>query len=103
VRAYREVIAHWGGDHALGRKLYASFLDAGIPAAHVDLFSPLHIADDGKTLALLTLEATAAAILAEGIASEDELHTALEDLAAFTAEPRSLIFGPRVFQLWWRR
>jgi SAM-dependent methyltransferase len=103
VRTYREVIARLGGDHAFGRKLYAAFLDAGIPDAHVNLFSPLHIADEGKMLALLTLEATGAAIVAEGIASEDELHTAREDLAAFTAEPHSLIFGPRSFQLWWRR
>jgi SAM-dependent methyltransferase len=98
VRAYCEVIARWGGDHAFGRKLYASFLEAGIPGAHVDLFSPLHIADEGKSLALLTLKAIGAAILAEGIASEEQLHTALEDLAAFTAEPHSLMFGPRVFQ-----
>jgi 2-polyprenyl-3-methyl-5-hydroxy-6-metoxy-1,4-benzoquinol methylase len=103
VRTYREVLGRWGGDHAIGRKLYAYFLDAGIPDAHVGLVSPLHIADEGKTLALSTLEATMAAILAEGLASEDELNTAIERLATFTADPRSLIFGPRIFQLWWRR
>ena len=103
VRAYREVIARWGGDHAFGRKLYAFFQGAGIPDAHVDLVTPLHLADEGKILPRLTLEATAEAIRAEGIASEDELNTALQDLAAFTAEPHSLIFGPRIFQLWWRR
>jgi ubiquinone/menaquinone biosynthesis C-methylase UbiE len=103
VQTYREVIARWGGDHAFGRKLYASFKDAGIPAAHVDLITPLHIADEGKTLPLTTLEATAKAILAEGIATEDELHAAQADLATFTADPHSLIFGPRIFQLWWRR
>jgi ubiquinone/menaquinone biosynthesis C-methylase UbiE len=103
VRTLCEVIGRGGGDPGIGRKLYASFLDAGIPDAHVDLFSPLHIADEGKMLALATLEATAAAILAEGLATEDELTTARAELAAFAADPRSLIFGPRVFQLWWRR
>ncbi|MGO8951635.1 MAG: class I SAM-dependent methyltransferase, partial [Ktedonobacterales bacterium] len=102
LRAYSQVLGRGGGDHTLGRKLYAYFLDAGIPDAHVDLVTPLYIAGEGKTLALSTLEATAAAILAEGIASEDELNAALESLAAFTADPRSLIAGPRIFQLWWR-
>jgi ubiquinone/menaquinone biosynthesis C-methylase UbiE len=102
-RALCEVLTRGGGDHATGRKLYAHVLDAGIPDAHVDLVTPLHRADEGKTLALATLEATAAAMLAEGLASEDELTAARESLAAFTADPHSLIAGPRVFQLWWRR
>jgi ubiquinone/menaquinone biosynthesis C-methylase UbiE len=103
LRTYREVIRRWGGDHATGRKLYAYFLDAGIPDAHVDLVTPLHLADEGKTLPLSTLEATAAAVLAEGLASEDELTAARESLAALTADPHSLIAGPRVFQVWARR
>ncbi len=102
-RALCEVIQRGGGDPATGRKLYTHFLDAGIPDAHVDLVTPLHLADEGKTLALSTLEATAAAILAEGLASEDELTSARESLATFTADPHSLIAGPRIFQLWWRR
>jgi ubiquinone/menaquinone biosynthesis C-methylase UbiE len=103
LRTYCEVIARWGGDHAIGRKLYGYFLDAGIPDAHVALVTPLNIADEGRTLPLATLEATAEAVLAEAIASQDQLNTALKSLAAFTAAPHSLIFGPRIFQLWWRR
>lgn len=103
LRTYAQVIARRGGDHATGRKLYNYFLDAGIPDVQVGLVASLHLADEGKTLAFSTLEATGEAILAEGIASEGELTTALEDLAAFTTDPRSLIVGPRVFQLWARR
>jgi ubiquinone/menaquinone biosynthesis C-methylase UbiE len=103
LRTYREVVGRGGGDHAIGRKLYGYFLDAGISDAHIDLVTPLYLAGEGKTLPLLTLEATAAAILAVGVASEDELNAALDSLAAFTADPRSLMFGPRIFQCWWRR
>lgn len=103
LRIYAQVIARRGGDHATGRKLYGYFLDAGISDPQVSLVSPLYLAGEAKTLALSTLEATGEAIVAEGIASEDELTTALEDLAAFTADPRSLIVGPRIFQLWARR
>lgn len=103
ARTLCQVIARNGGDPAAGRKLYNYFLNAGIPDAHVSLVTPLHIADEGKVLALSTLEATSAAILAAGLASEDEITAARESLAAFTADPRSLIAGPRIFQLWWRR
>lgn len=103
LRTYRETLKRAGGDHAIGRKLYAYFLDAGIPDASVTLISPLHIADEGKALARSTLEATAASILAEGLASEYEITAALESMAALTADPQSLIAGPRVFQFWRRR
>jgi hypothetical protein len=103
LRTYSAVLRRAGGDHALGRKLYGYFLDAGIPTPAVTLVTPLYLADEGKTLPLSTLEATAAAIRAAGLAAEDDLHTALQRLAAFTADPRSLIAGPRIFQLWVRR
>ncbi len=103
LRAYREVVARWGGDHAAGRKLHAYFTAAGIPDPSMNLVQALHLADEGKTLALSTLDASAAAILAEGVASEDEVNTALASLARFTDEAGTLIGGPRVFQLWSRR
>jgi ubiquinone/menaquinone biosynthesis C-methylase UbiE len=93
----------WGGDHACGRKLYHYFLEAGVADPHVELVQPLHIADEGKILPLTTLDATEPAILEYGVATEHEFTAARDDLAAFTADPNSLITGPRVFQVWARR
>jgi hypothetical protein len=92
-----------GGDHAVGRKLYAYFLAAGIPAPQVALIQPLRIAGEEKTLAWSTLEASTEAILAERIASEAEVTAALTTLQHFTADPRTVICGPRIFQIWSRR
>jgi ubiquinone/menaquinone biosynthesis C-methylase UbiE len=103
LRAYSQVIARSGGDHTVGRKLYHYFLDAGISEPHVALIHPVYLAGEGKTLPLSTLEATTAAILAEGVASPDEAHAAIENLAKFTADPFSLMAGPRIFQVWSRR
>jgi ubiquinone/menaquinone biosynthesis C-methylase UbiE len=103
LRTYREVLGRSGGDHATGRKLCAHFLAAGISDAEVKLITPLRIAGEGKTLPLSTLAATAEAIRAAGVASKDEIRSAIESLAAFTADPHSLIAGPRIFQLWRRR
>ncbi|HEV7130047.1 MAG TPA: hypothetical protein VGN32_21645 [Ktedonobacterales bacterium] len=75
----------------------------GIPNPQVTLVQPLRIADAGKILALSTLDAPGPAILAQGLATEDEFIAAREDLAALTADPHSLIAGPRDFQAWSRR
>jgi ubiquinone/menaquinone biosynthesis C-methylase UbiE len=99
---YRRVLAGRGGDHAIGRKLRRYFLDAGIPVPQVDLVQPVQ-EGEAKTLAWSTLEATAGAIVADGLATPDELTAALASLRAFTDDPRTLICGPRVFQLWTRR
>ena len=100
--AYQRVLQRRGGDHAIGRKLHRYFLAAGIPDPQMMLVQPVH-QGEAKTLAWSTLEATADAIIAEGLTTADELAGALSSLRAFTDDPRTLICGPRVFQLWCRR
>jgi ubiquinone/menaquinone biosynthesis C-methylase UbiE len=103
LRAYARAVAHWGGDHALGRKLYYYFLEVGIPDPNVSVVQPFYIEGEGKTLPLLTLAASRDAILDAGVASGAEVDAALEKLAELTNDPRSLISGPRIFQVWSRR
>ena len=78
-------------------------MEAGVPAPNVNLVQPLWLASEGKMLALSTLDASADAILAEGVAPEDEMTAALASLAQFTDDAGTLIGGPRIFQLWSRR
>jgi hypothetical protein len=69
----------------------------------VALVQSLWLAGEEKMLAFSTLDASAEAIVAERLASEDEVTAALTSLQRFTADPQTLICGPRVFQLWSRR
>ena len=55
---------------------------------------------EAKTLPLLTIEAAAEAMVAEGIATEDEVDAAGTSLAEFTKDPATVLGAPRVFQLW---
>lgn len=103
VRTYRQVLQRRGGDHAMGRKLYACCLAAGIPRPQVAVVQPVWTDDAGKALAWGTLEATRDAIITEGVASDHEVASAVAALQDFTANPDTLISGPRVFQLWSRR
>jgi ubiquinone/menaquinone biosynthesis C-methylase UbiE len=100
VRAYAEVIRRRGGDHTTGRKLYHYFLEAGIPTPQVDLVQSVAVSGEGKELAWSTLDATSETILAEGVATSDELAAALASLRQFTDDETTLIARPRVFQLW---
>jgi hypothetical protein len=92
-----------GGRKGYERKLYGCLLAAGIPDPRVAVVQPVWTEGEGKTLPWSTLEATAEAIVSEHVASADEVAVALSSLQQFTADPRTLISGPRVFQLWSRR
>jgi ubiquinone/menaquinone biosynthesis C-methylase UbiE len=100
VRTYSQLLQRRGGDHAMGRKLYACFQAAGIPRPQVAVTQPAWTEGEGKMLAWSTLEATREAIVSERVASEDEISAALTALQAFTEDPCTLICGPRNFQLW---
>lgn len=103
ARAFPKVLESHGGDPTIGRKLYNHFLDAGIPSPVVRLVQRVDVVGEEKTLPSMTIDATADAIVAAGIATRDELETARESLAAFAADPQTVIGGPRIFQIWARR
>jgi ubiquinone/menaquinone biosynthesis C-methylase UbiE len=99
-RTYCTVLERRGGDPLLGRKLYRYFSDAGIPNPHLDVVQLAHTSGEPKTLPLLTLEATADAVVAEDVASEEEVIAAVATLTSFTADPSTVVGSPRIFQVW---
>lgn len=103
TRLYSRVLERYGGDPGTPRKLFHYFLLAGIPRPNLNLAQVARDAGETKRLALVTLEATADAIVAENLASKDEVNAALASLAAFTDDPNTLVSDPRIFQLWCRR
>lgn len=101
-RIYDELLLRRGGDPTIGRKLRGFFFELGaIPEAR--LVQGLTTEGDVKTVSLLTLRATADAIRAEGLATDDEIARAEVSLAAFTEDPETLITTPWVFQVWARK
>ncbi len=101
---YVQVIARRGGDANVGAKLYGLCLDAGLEDVHVNLVQPTHCGSaPEKALSLSTMINIADAVLAEGLAGEDEVRDTIAELTAFTEDPRSTIACPRVFQVRCRR
>ncbi len=102
-RLYRAVVERRGGDPIAGRKMFRRFLEAGIPRPEIRLVQRVDSAGDAKTLAVLTLQATAEAIVDEGLATAKEVDAILAGLEAFVADPETLVAQPRIFQVWRRR
>jgi ubiquinone/menaquinone biosynthesis C-methylase UbiE len=103
VEAYQRVLERHGGDPLMGRKLHRYFTDAGIPEPSVGVVQNVHRTGEAKMLPHSTVEATAEAIVAEGVATAEQLREALEGLAELGADTHSLCGSPRVFQVWTRR
>jgi len=49
------------------------------------------------------MEQIAANVVADGLASSEEMHRTIETLRTFASDPHSIHGGPRVFQVWGRR
>ena len=103
VDAYQRVLEHRGGDPVAGRKLHRHFREAGIPEPEVAVVQRVDRIGDAKTLPYSTVDATADAIVGEGVATAAQVQAALDSLAEFGADPHSLFGSPRVFQVWARR
>jgi ubiquinone/menaquinone biosynthesis C-methylase UbiE len=97
---YPRVCALNGGDPTLGRKLRRYFAEAGIPEPVMRLRQQAAAEGDVKELAVSTVEASAEAITAAGLATREEVDAALEDLTAFAARPDTVMGDPRIFQVW---
>ncbi|HEX2219396.1 MAG TPA: methyltransferase domain-containing protein [Gemmatimonadales bacterium] len=97
---YVQVIARRGGDANVGAKLYQLCLDAGLEDVHVGMVQPMHCrCTPEKSLSLSTMINIADAVLAEGLAGEEEVRETIAELRAFTEDPRSTIACPRIFQV----
>jgi hypothetical protein len=83
--------------------LHRYFTDAGVPKPSVAVVQHAHRTSEAKMLPYSTIEATGEAIVAEGVATAEQLRAALGSLAEFGADTHSLCGSPRVFQVWTRR
>lgn len=99
---YIQLLEQRGTDPRIGRRLFRQLAQHGIPNPKVILVNSL-FQNEGKRLPQLTLEATADAMVAEGVATKLEIHSAEASLEELVTDPHSLITGPKIFQLFARK
>ena len=102
-RSLLAVIRSGGGDPTFGRRLYRSFLEAGVPSPQVEMVAPLVLHEEGKEMPWNTLESISDSLLAAGLATAAEVDSALKSLRSATDDPRTIVCGLRIFQVWARK
>jgi len=100
VELYRTVVRRKGGDPDIGPKLPSWLRRAGFAEIQVGMVQPLHLEGDHKHLMLSTLENIAEPVIAEGLATEEEVRGTIEGLTAFTLDPTTVVAMPRIVQSW---
>ena len=101
---YTAVVERRGGDADAGRDLYGYSLDAGLRDIRVRVVQPTYGGRSAeKEINLSTMVNIADSVALDGLATREELDDVIAELTAFTADPRTVMGCPRIFQVWGRK
>jgi hypothetical protein len=76
---------------------------AGIQEVELNVIQPAHTHGQGKLMAPLTMARISDALIAEKLATNDEVQQILTELNQIAADSETLISLPRIFQVWGKR
>ncbi len=96
-------MANRGGDPNIGPRLPAQLRQGGFENIGVGIVQPVGMQGEVKLLTPLTMENIVSAILADGLASQEEIDNVVRELYEFARDPDTLAGTPRVVQAWARR
>jgi len=100
VDLYSETVRRRGGDANIGPRLARFLIDAGLVDVHIRIVQPAAMVGDVKLIAGLTMESTADAVIAEGLASKSEVEALVDRLYALADDTETLVSLPRIIQVW---
>jgi hypothetical protein len=78
-------------------------LDAGLDEVHLEVVQPAFRSGPGKRIASITMANIQEAVVQQGLASAKEVQGIVEVLDRFTADSRTILSLPRIFQVWGRK
>src|SRR5262245_15362362 len=100
---YQEVVSRRGGDPNIGPKLPGMLRQTGVKDIQLKVVQPAHFEGDGKLMASITMQRISGSLISEGLATEAEVKSLVNELNDAAANPEILMSVPRVFQTWGRR
>jgi ubiquinone/menaquinone biosynthesis C-methylase UbiE len=100
VHLYTETTRRRGVDANIGPRLPSLLAAAGFENIQVNIVQPAGLAGEVKWMSPLTMENIAEAVIAEGLATAEEIRGIVADLYAFADTPGSLGSMPRIFEAW---
>lgn len=99
---YSEVVRRRGADANIGPRLPILLLNTGFEQIQINVVQPAGLEGEAKLIAPITLECIADAVIAEQLATRDELDAVLRSLYAIVEDHRTVVSLPRVVQAWAR-
>jgi SAM-dependent methyltransferase len=103
VDLYRETVRRRGGNADLGPALPGLLAGAGLEQIAVSVSQACAVTGESKLIPPLTLERIADAVVAEGVATLEEVTGAVRDLYAHAEDPATVMGMPRLVQAWGRK
>lgn len=92
-----------GGNPNIGPLLPGMLLERGITDVGVQVVQPIGVTGEAKLIPAITMENIAQAILADELATRDELERLIAELYLLAKDERTLTGMPRVIETWGRR
>lgn len=102
VELYTKAVKRRGGDPSVGLRLPTLFLDAGFSDVRMHVTQPAGYEGEVKLVNPVTLENIAEALVADGLASRDEIDRLVAELYAEARNRRTVVSVARVVQAWGR-
>jgi hypothetical protein len=103
VDLYQRAVKGKGGDPNIGPRLVSLFLDNGLDDVQVEVVQPTFRSGPGKCIASITMAHIQEAVIQQELASAQEVQAILANLDQFTADSRTILSMPRIFQVWGRK
>src|SRR5215472_5595354 len=100
VELYTETVRRRGADANIGPRLPGLLLEAGFENVRMNVVQPAGSDGEVKLMNPLTMENIADAVLAEGLASADEVDRLVAELYQFARTPGTVASMPRVVEAW---
>jgi SAM-dependent methyltransferase len=99
-RLYTETVRRRGGDPNIGSRLPALLLEAGFAGIQMNIFQPSPLAEEVKQISAVTMENIAEAVIAEGLATSEEIGRIAEELHRCARDRAMVVSTPRLVQTW---
>ena len=103
VELYIEASKNKSGDPFVGLRMPEFFGASGLTQVWTHVVQPTGIAGEIKLLPALTVQAIARALVAQKLATAEEVERLSAELTAMAADPTTMLGLPRVIQTWGRR
>jgi len=100
IELYSEVVRLAGADPNIGPRLPGLLVDAGFDDVQVNVAQPAGLSGVVKAIHYLTMDYIRAPVLANGLATAEEINGIVQELRALADDPLFLMSLPRIVQTW---